>query len=140
MHTKNHLETVAVVGLGYVGLPLALLAEEKGYKVIGIDIDEKKIKDLSEKKTIHGFEELDKKIKNAKLFFPTTNFDEVRKASIVVVAVPTPTFENHLPNLEPLKSAVENVGKRLDRLQHIIIESTINPGVCEQVVVPILEN
>ncbi|PIR89288.1 MAG: hypothetical protein COU07_00090 [Candidatus Harrisonbacteria bacterium CG10_big_fil_rev_8_21_14_0_10_40_38] len=136
---QKKLETVAVVGLGYVGLPLALLVEEKGYKVIGIDIDEKKVKALAEKRKLNGFEEFEKKIRNSKNFFPTNNFDELKNASIIIVAVPTPTFENHQPNLLPLTSALEEISKRLDRYQHVIIESTINPGVCEQVVIPLLE-
>jgi nucleotide sugar dehydrogenase len=136
MNTENKL---AIIGLGYVGLPLALLAERKGYEVIGIDIDEKKITQLKSGHSPFFDDEVEKKLSSAKNIVFTTDFSEVKKATFIAICVPTPVYENHMPNLGPVIGASEGIAKHLQRGQVIILESTVNPGVSESIVLPILE-
>ncbi|MGB9595167.1 MAG: nucleotide sugar dehydrogenase [Candidatus Poribacteria bacterium] len=135
----NKKTRVTVIGLGYVGLPLALLLDKKGYESIGIDIDENKVKMLNdmtfpfiaEKSVIKQFQKGS--------FKATTDFDSIINAKIIVICVPTPVYENNLPNLEPLKNACKSIATRLRKGHLIILESTVNPGVCDNVVIPLLE-
>lgn len=130
--------SVAVVGLGYVGLPLVLLASSKGHKVCGIDIQADKIDKL--KKGIMPFSDdgLAKKLKATKANF-SSDFKCVEDADIVIICVPTPVYENYLPNLEPIKAASKSVAEHSHKGQLIILESTVNPGISEEVVIPIFE-
>lgn len=138
MINNQHQKNIAVVGLGYVGLPLALLADKKGYHVIGIDQDEKKIKLLESRIAPYADEKINKSLRESSLHV-TTDWKKIKETSIVILCVPTPVYENHLPNLEPLKSASEHVAKHIKKGHLIILESTVNPGVCEGVIIPILE-
>jgi nucleotide sugar dehydrogenase len=134
--------TVAVIGLGYVGLPLALLAARKGYTVAGIDLQQSKIELLSQRispisdRTV---EENLKSVPDKRITF-ASRFDSLGDASTIVICVPTPVHGNHIPDLGPVTKAAQEVGKRLKQGQLVILESTVNPGVCEEVVLPILEN
>ncbi len=110
---------IAVIGLGYVGLPLALLAHERGYNVTGIDTNPEKLKGL--------------KIK------ATSDFSEIKKAQIVIICVPTPVYKNRNPDYTPVKNACKSIAPYLKNGDLIILESTVNPGVCEEIVAPILE-
>lgn len=118
-------KTVAILGLGYVGFPLAaLLVKSKKYMVGGFDIDEKKI----------GY--ANRSLKNEH-FLASHDFRKLREAAISVVCVPTPVHKNFRPDYGPLKSACYSIVKNLKRGQLVIIESTINPGTCEEIVLPI---
>lgn len=129
---------LAVVGLGYVGLPLALLARSKGLDVIGLDVDEGKVKKILE--GIAPFEDAYVAQELAKAPLPaSTNPDVVGTVDVVVVAVPTPVTDDHMPDLEPLISSVESILPHLKNDQLLSIESTINPGVMMEVVMPIIE-
>lgn len=134
---KNN-KTIAVVGLGYVGLPLALLADRNGYKVIGIDLDAEKIKFINKRATPFADKEIAEQLKKSSIE-ATTDFSRIKSVSIVVICVPTPVYENHMPNLEPVKSACESIAPHLQRGQLVVLESTVNPGVSENIVLPILE-
>jgi UDPglucose 6-dehydrogenase/UDP-N-acetyl-D-galactosamine dehydrogenase len=150
---------VCVVGLGYVGLPLAknfsfikkpLLKKETVKKqkegenvaqvleVIGFDIDEEKIEKL--KKGIEnnefGFEVGD--LSKSKIAF-TSNPAEIRKADFVIIAVPTPVTKSKEPDLSYVKSAAEIIGKNLKKGAIVVLESTVYPGVTEEIIKPILE-
>lgn len=129
---------IAVVGLGYVGLPLALLAEQKGYAVTGIDIDESKIESLKDRKSPFLDEKIQEMLAMSQVSF-TSDISKMVGTSIVIICVPTPIHENHQPNLDIVRSAVENVARHLEQGQLIILESTVNPGVSESVILPILE-
>lgn len=131
-------KSVAIIGLGYVGLPLALLASEKGYRVIGIDIDEKKIDLIKNKKTPFIDKEIEGKLQKNEIEAYTT-FEKVSEVSTVVICVPTPVFENKLPNYSPLEGACRKIALYLQKGQLVVVESTINPGVCEEIVIPIIE-
>lgn len=129
--------TVAVVGLGYVGLPLAILAAEKGHKVIGVDREVSKVKTIND-----GVSPiLDEYVSEQLAKYPisaTTDVLQVKEADVVLVCVPTPV-NGITPDLGPLKGAVTDVAKHLKKGALLIIESTINPGVCDDVVIPILQ-
>ena len=131
---KNKL---AIIGLGYVGLPLAV---EFGKKIctIGFDINQARIQELEngEDSTLEVEPE---DLKRAKNLSYTTNLDEIRDCNIYIVTVPTPIDKNKKPDLIPLIKASETVGKLLNNGDIIIYESTVYPGATEEVCVPILE-
>lgn len=132
-------DVVAVVGLGYVGLPLAVLAAAKKYRVIGIDSDRRKINRLNRGiNTLPDEPKLNRSIAKH-LFVASPSFADVKKADIVIVCVPTPVNEFYDPNLEPVRTAAKGIARNMRRGQLVVIESTINPGVCEEVVLPILQ-
>lgn len=132
-------EIVTIVGVGYVGLPLACLCGEKGYRTYGIGKDGKKIQQINKGiNPIPGDAELDRWVAS-KPFTATLDFNVVKKSDIVVVCVPTPVDEQYNPDLTPVISATKNIARRIKKGQLIILESTVNPGVCEEVMLPLLE-
>lgn len=130
--------SVAVVGLGYVGLPLALLAARKGHRVVGIDVSEKKIASIREGNSPFYDEAITRHLAETKLQ-ADTDFARVRDADIVIVCVPTPVRDDHSPDLEPLIKACESIAAHLSPGSLIVIESTVNPGICDTIVIPTLE-
>lgn len=138
MNKNNKKETVCVIGLGYVGLPLAVRARERGYEVIGFELDQRKV-DLINKK-ISPIED-DFLNKNLPIFpFKATNdVKEIKKADIVLICVPTPVDEFYNPDLGPVRGATEAVANNLKPGALVVLESTVNPGVSEEVVKPIFE-
>jgi UDP-N-acetyl-D-glucosamine dehydrogenase len=131
--------TVAVVGLGYVGLPLALLSAEKGYKVIGFDINTSLVADL--KKGVTRVDGITKQTLKSSTAIFTDNADELDKADISIICVPTPLVENsQLPDLAPVRGAVRTIAPHLHKGSLVILESTVNPGVCDEIVIPMLES
>ena len=133
-------EKVVVIGLGYVGLPLALLIERKGFLVTGVDIDSKKIDLLNDRTPPFLDTEIEKYLFYAQNISFQNDFSSVAAADIVIICVPTPVYDNHMPNLEPVISATKGVAEFLRPGQLIILESTVNPGVSEKVIQPILES
>ncbi len=129
--------TVAIVGLGYVGLPLACLAAEKGFRVFGIGRDKGKIALINARKSPIKDRRLQQWLRQVS-FEATTDFSVVKKASFVVICVPTPVDHSYNPDLGPVRSACESLLPFLKKGQIVILESTVNPGVCEEVVLPIL--
>lgn len=128
--------TIAVVGLGYVGLPLAIKLANH-FKVIGIDKNEKRIKELKE-----GYDKTcevsSDDLKNDNLSF-TNDFKEIKNADVVIVAVPTPVDKLKNPDLFYLKEASKVVGANIKKGATIVFESTVYPGVTEEICVPIIE-
>lgn len=134
----NKKTSLAVVGLGYVGLPIAIAFEEKGIDVIGYDSNIEKIELY--KSGIDPTNEVGNEvIKSTSLKF-TYDEKELSKASFIIVAVPTPVKRDHTPDLSPIESASKTVGKNLSRDTIIVYESTVYPGVTEDICVPLLEN
>ncbi len=133
---NNKKQTVCVIGLGYVGLPLAIQCALKGYTVYGLDKDQEKIKKIRAGKSPLKDKFIESNLPKVSL---RVDADEkvICQADIVLICVPTPVDKNFYPNLEPVKSAAEAVAKNLKKGQLVIVESTINPGVCEEVVEPI---
>ena len=130
---------IAVIGLGYVGLPLARLFSTK-YKTIGYDYNPARVKALmaGHDATLEVSDELlQTAIKNG--FSCTSDLDEIRECNFYVVAVPTPVDENHNPDLSPLISASEVVGKVISKGDVVVYESTVYPGVTEESCIPVVE-
>jgi len=127
---------LAVIGLGYVGLPIALEFARK-FSVIGFDINEKRVEMMRNHED--PSQELEKsKFDNCDIEF-TSNLDDLRKAHFYVVAVPTPINNMNLPDLGPVLSASRAVGTVLKKDDYVIFESTVYPGCTEEDCVPILE-
>lgn len=127
---------IAVVGLGYVGLPVAV-AFGKQQQVIGFDINEQRINEL-----MGGYdrtnEVLDEDLKKSNIKF-TNQIEDLSKADFIIVAVPTPINKNNQPDLTPLIKASETVGKALTKDTIVVYESTVYPGATEEDCVPVLE-
>ncbi len=128
--------SLAVVGLGYVGLPLAVAFARK-VPVIGFDVSEAKVQALREGTDPTGELSADD-LASAPIEY-TTNPGALRKASFVVVAVPTPIDRHKKPDLGPLRAATRSVGQNLTPGTVVVFESTVYPGVTEEVCVPVLE-
>ncbi|NJP37450.1 nucleotide sugar dehydrogenase [Alkalicoccus luteus] len=129
-------EKISIVGLGYVGMPIAI-AFAKKVKVIGFDVNQEKIKLY--KNGIDPTKEVgNKAIKDTTVDF-TSKDDELSRAIFHIVAVPTPVNSDHTPDLTPIKSASATLGRNLQKGSIVIFESTVYPGVTEDVCVPILE-
>ncbi len=128
---------IAVIGLGYVGLPLAV-EFSKHYSVTGFDLDEKRIEELE-----NGFDRTneveEKTLLNASNMALSSLKNAIENANVYIVSVPTPVDKNNTPDLKPLKSASELVGKILEKDNVVIYESTVFPGATEEICVPILE-
>lgn len=136
-HTET--TTIAVVGLGYVGLPLAILAASRGFQVIGFDIDDVKIAQLERREANFLTDEESEQFRDARSLSVTSNESKLKNVDTFIVCVPTPVHEDHIPDLGPLESASRIVGKHVTKDALVIIESTVNPGACEEVALPIIE-
>jgi len=128
---------IAVVGLGYVGVPL-LVELARRYKVIGFDTDTTRIEELSQ--GIDRTGEANRRDLSSPNITFTSDPESLRRASVIIIAVPTPIDEHKIPDLSPLRSASETVGKNLQRGSVVVYESTVYPGVTEEICVPILED
>lgn len=134
---KNGTEKVAVVGLGYVGFPLAM-EFGKIVKTIGFDLSERRISEL--KRGYDSTNEISpEEIRAAKHLKLTTDPKELRQARFIIVAVPTPITKNKQPDLYCVTSASEIVGKNMAKGSIVVFESTVYPGVTEDVCLPIIE-
>jgi UDP-N-acetyl-D-galactosamine dehydrogenase len=133
---KNREEKIVVVGLGYVGLPLAVHLS-RHFKVIGYDLKEKRISELNAGHD-RTLEVSDEELAVVKLKF-TNDPREISFCKLVIVAVPTPIDEYRIPDLEPLRLASKIVGQNLSPNTCVVFESTVYPGATEEVCVPILE-
>lgn len=128
---------LAVVGLGYVGMPIAHAFAKLGIKVIGFDLNKDKIKVY--KSGIDPTKEVgDEEIKNTRIEF-TSDEKKLRNASFIIIAVPTPVNTDHTPDLTPVIGASEIVGRNLCRETIVVYESTVYPGCTEDICIPILE-
>jgi len=130
-------ETLALVGLGYVGMPIAHAYAKKGINVIGFDLNKEKI-ELYKSGVDPTNEVGDEEIKNTKIQF-TADETELKKAKFIIVAVPTPVNTDHTPDLTPVIGASEIVGRNLTPGSIVVYESTVYPGCTEDVCIPILE-
>ena len=129
---------ICIVGLGYVGLPLATAFSEK-FQVIGFDINIKRIQEL--KKNIDKTHEVEKKVLESlgdKLKL-TAEIKDIINCNIYIITVPTPIHKSNRPNLSPLIKSSKMVGKVLNKEDIVIYESTVYPGVTEDICVPELE-
>jgi UDP-N-acetyl-D-galactosamine dehydrogenase len=132
----NKEEQIAVIGLGYVGLPIALEFAKK-VPVIGYDIKEDRVELM--KKNIDPSKEVEPEaFQNCDISF-TSDIEDIKKAKFYIVTVPTPINEHNDPDLSPLLSATESVGKILKKGDYVVYESTVYPGATEEECIPLLE-
>lgn len=130
-------ESLALVGLGYVGMPIAHAFAKKGLNVIGFDLNKAKI-DLYKSGIDPTKEVGDDEIKKTKIHF-TSDETDLQKAKFIIVAVPTPVNTDHTPDLTPVIGASEIVGRNLTSGAIVVYESTVYPGCTEDVCIPVLE-
>lgn len=134
---KLREENLSIVGLGYVGMPIAVAFAKEGVNVIGFDLNKAKI-DLYKSGIDPTHEVGDEEIKNTAVYF-TSEAEDLKRAKFHIVAVPTPVNQDHTPDLAPVIGASEILGKNLTKGSIIVFESTVYPGVTEDVCIPILE-
>ncbi len=127
-----------MIGIGYVGLPLAAVISRKGYETYGLDLNKKAV-DLVNKKISPFKDEFVKKVLKESSLKATTDAKVLLKSDTIIVCVPTPVDTRHLPDFKPLKGAVESVLGNFKKGVLVVIESTINPGVCDEIILPMFD-
>ncbi|MBO7612098.1 MAG: nucleotide sugar dehydrogenase [Elusimicrobia bacterium] len=132
---------IGVIGLGYVGLPLAVELAKKGFVVTGLEVDGKKTESINNKKSYIGdisTEDI-KTLVEAKKLSATTNFKAISKLDIIIICVPTPLRKSKDPDVSYIVSATNEIKENLKKGQLIILESTTYPGTTQELVLPMLE-
>ena len=130
---------IGIVGLGYAGLPLAMAFAETGFDVTGIDLNERRVRDVQEHRSYlvdvpaERYESLDGTLA------ATTDYSAVRELDALTICVPTPLSKTRTPDLNYIVSAAESVGSNINGGTLIVLQSTTHPGTTEEVVLPILE-
>lgn len=135
-------KSIAIVGLGYVGLPLALTFAEKNFSVIGIDIDQRKVTKLKNKESYLRHinnSRISEVIENKKLI-PTSDFSEVEKCIAIILCVPTPLNKNREPDLHYITTTLNALKRYFRKGQILSLESTTYPGTTEEVLKPLIES
>ncbi|MBI1935293.1 nucleotide sugar dehydrogenase [Candidatus Woesearchaeota archaeon] len=135
------MATVTIVGLGYVGLPLACLCAEKDLEVYGLDLDKKRVDSVNRNESPIEDEYIASKLKSLKNKIHATAdpMECIPKSDVVIVCVPTPVDRNNLPDLTAVMNATSTISKFIKKGSLLVIESTIYPGTIEEVVLPILQ-
>ena len=129
---------IAIIGLGYVGLPLAV-EFGKHRSVVGLDINEKRIKELRDEGVDNTLEVDNHELKSADQLTFTSDINDIAHANFYIITVPTPIDDNNAPDLKPLESASTAVGKVIQKGDIVVYESTVYPGATEEVCIPIIE-
>ncbi len=130
---------VGIIGLGYVGLPLGLAFSEKGFRVLGFDVDESKVETLNAGRCyIEHLEASRVEQARAAGFAATSDFDRLADPDVLLICVPTPLDRHLEPNLRYVEATAEQIARRLRRHQLVILESTTYPGTTDELVQPIL--
>ena len=134
-------EVLGVIGLGYVGLPLAMEFVRSGYKTIGFDIDVKKIDRLSNGEIYlkHIGEDRVKDFFNSGLFTPTADFSRLNEVDLISICVPTPLDKYRQPDLSFVEDSARAVAENIKQGAIVILESTVYPGTTREILMPILE-
>ncbi len=131
---------IGVIGLGYVGLPLALLFNEEKFPVTGFDIDGDKVKALNEGRSyIYRIPQTEIAAARGKGFAATTNYAQIADMDAIIICVPTPLNEYHEPDLSYITATAQAIAPHLRAGQIVVLESTTYPGTTEEVLLPILE-
>src|SRR5215469_702795 len=132
---------VGIIGLGYVGLPLALLYSEQKVKVTGFDIDTRKVETLAKGGSyIYRIAPEEVQAAKANGFTATADYSEIAAMDAIIICVPTPLNEYHEPDLSYVTGTVESIAPHLHEGQLVVLESTTYPGTTEELVVPRIEN
>ncbi len=138
---KKKQATVGIIGLGYVGLPLAVTAAQAGFSVIGFDITADRVSNVNSAQNYIGDvndDELTAVIQSHALS-ATTDFSKLKNCSVIIIAVPTPLDMYHQPDLTAVRAASYEIQKNIQTGSLVILESTTYPGTTEEVVLPIIE-
>jgi UDP-N-acetyl-D-glucosamine dehydrogenase len=136
---RERTANIGIIGLGYVGLPLALTFAEKGFATLGFDVDPTKVERLAERKSYLGHIP-DAAIKGAPKFAATTDFSRLAKMDAIIICVPTPlAHESTEPDMSFVVKSTEVIAQYLRAGQLVVLESTTYPGTTREVVKPILE-
>ena len=131
---------IGIIGLGYVGLPLAMRFSQVGFKVFGFDIDQKKVTAL--KNGTSYIKHIDSsKIKSmiSQGFIATSNFNKIKNVEVIIICVPTPLGEHNEPDLSYIKKTLKSIQPSLKKNQLLVLESTTYPGTTEEILVPFVE-
>jgi len=138
---KDQRARIAVIGLGYVGLPLATEFASRGFSATGFEVDEKKVADINAGRSYIGDvgSELIKQSVDAGRLSATTNFSQLKECDAIIICVPTPLRKTKEPDVSFILSAAEEIKKHLRRGQLIILESTTYPGTTDEVLLPMLK-
>ncbi len=137
---QSHTAKVGVIGMGYVGLPLALLFSEQSFPVTGFDIDQKKVDVLqSGGSYIYRIAPTEIQAARSHGFSATSDYANITAMDAIIICVPTPLNEHHGPDLTYIRETAQSVAPYLRAGQLVILESTTYPGTTEEVLVPILE-
>ena len=135
-------KNVAVIGQGYVGLPIAILIAEHGHKVVGIDLNKQRVEALNSGQSpiedISGSDLVNVLEKN--LYYASNDFNNVSECQIIIICVPTPLTSEKLPDLSYLEKAILSITPYLKKDSLIVIESTISPGTTRNYIGPLIEN
>lgn len=139
---NNKSAVIGIIGMGYVGLPLALEFADKGFMTIGFDIDEKKIPLLNSGKSYikHIKEDKIQKAVNNKKFIATSDFSKLIESDAIIICVPTPLNEHRDPDMTYIESSGKVIAQYLKRGQFIALESSTYPGTTEEILQPLFEN
>jgi UDP-N-acetyl-D-glucosamine dehydrogenase len=138
---KKRKSKIGIIGLGYVGLPLAIRFAEEGFKTIGFDIDEEKVKLLNSGKSyIKHIKEVDISAMANNGFTATTDFRKIANVDVIIICVPTPLGVHNEPDLSYIHGTLENIKPHLRENQLLILESTTYPGTTEEILVPFIES
>src|SRR6202045_3863716 len=138
---KQRQARVGIIGLGYVGLPLALLFSEQKFAVTGFDIDQRKVDTLAQGGSYIyriGADEIQKA--NAQGFSATSDYARLEAMDAIIICVPTPLNQYHEPDLSFITDTTHAIAPHLQAGQLVVLESTTYPGTTEEVMVPILES
>ena len=133
---------IAVVGLGYVGLPLAIEFAKSGIEVVGLDIDKDRLQHIKRNESYISDisnQELRKCLGSSR-FSATGDFGALRGVDVIIICVPTPLKKKYHPNISYIQQAVKSIAKNLKKGSLVILESTTYPGTTEEVILPLLEN
>jgi UDP-N-acetyl-D-glucosamine dehydrogenase len=138
---KDQRARIAVIGLGYVGLPLATEFASRGFSATGFEVDEKKVADINAGRSYIGDvgSELIKQSVDACRLSATTNFSQLKECDAIIICVPTPLRKTKEPDVSFILAAAEEIKKHLRRGQLIILESTTYPGTTDEVLLPMLK-
>lgn len=139
---ENKTAVIGIIGLGYVGLPLALEYALKGFKTIGFDIDERKIPILNSGKSYIKHIKADKikKTIGNKKFFATADFTRLPEADAIIICVPTPLNEHREPDMTYIENSGRIIAQYLRAGQFVSLESSTYPGTTEEILLPMFEN
>src|SRR5258708_18133954 len=138
----DHRAVLGIVGHGYVGLPLALAAQQAGFRVLGFDVNPERVEAISAGEQVISYIEADvmRQALSSGRFAATVEFDRLSEADAILVCVPTPVTRNRDPDLSFVRDTATTIFKSLRPGQLVVLESTTWPGTTREVVQPILES